>query len=247
MAIGSVAADAAAPLAGAPPADGLPQHVAIIMDGNRRWARERGLPEAEGHAAGVQAVRPIVEHAVRRGVRVLSIFAFSRENWGRASHEVDTLIGLLEATIREQTPRLVEEGVRVRMLGRTDELPPHARDSIAEALAATAGGHRMVLNVAFNYSSRAEIVDAVRALLAEGRGHAELDEASLAAHLYTAGLPEPDLLIRTGGDKRISNFLLWQAAYAELYFCDVFWPDFGPAELDAALAEFARRSRRFGR
>ncbi|CAN5833191.1 isoprenyl transferase [soil metagenome] len=247
MAVPSVLTDAAAPLAAEAREEDLPRHVAIIMDGNRRWARERGLPEAEGHAAGVQAVRPIVEHAVRRGVGVLSIFAFSRENWGRASHEVDTLIGLLEATIRDQTPRLVEEGVRIHMLGRTDELPPPTRASIEEALAATAEGQRMVLNVAFNYSSRAEIVDAVRASLAEGRGAAELDEASLDAHLYTAGLPEPDLLIRTGGDKRISNFLLWQAAYAELYFCDVFWPDFGPPELDAALAEFARRSRRFGR
>jgi undecaprenyl diphosphate synthase len=217
------------------------------MDGNRRWARERGLPEAQGHAAGVEAVRPIVEHAVRRGVAVLTIYAFSRENWARSSQEVETLIGLLEATIREQTPLLVEEGVRVRMLGRTDELPPLTRASIEEALEATAGGERMILNVAFNYSSRAEIVDAVRACREAGCGPAELDEDHLASHLYTAGLPEPDLLIRTGGDQRISNFLLWQAAYAELYFCDVYWPDFGPEALDVAFAEFARRSRRFGR
>jgi undecaprenyl diphosphate synthase len=225
----------------------LPRHVAIIMDGNRRWARERGLPEAEGHAAGVEAVRPIVEHAVRRGVAILTIYAFSRENWARSAGEVETLIGLLEATIRDQTPRLMEEGVQVRMLGRTDELPPETRASVEEALAATVGGSRMILNVAFNYSSRAEIVDAVRACIREGCAPDELDEAHVAAHLYTAGLPEPDLLIRTGGDQRISNFLLWQAAYAELYFCDVYWPDFGPDQLDAALAEFARRSRRFGR
>ena len=225
----------------------VPRHVAIIMDGNRRWARERGLPEAQGHAAGVEAVRPIVEHAVRRGVAVLTIYAFSRENWARASHEVETLIGLLEATIREQTPRLVEEGVRVRMLGRTDELPPLTRASIEEALEATEVGDRMILNVAFNYSSRAEIVDAVRACARSGHALDTLDEEHLTTHLYTAGLPEPDLLIRTGGDQRISNFLLWQAAYTELYFCDVYWPDFGPDQLDAAFAEFARRSRRFGR
>ena len=227
--------------------DEVPRHVAIIMDGNRRWARERGLPEAQGHAAGVEAVRPIVEHAVRRGVEVLTIYAFSRENWARASHEVETLIGLLEATIRDQTPQLVEEGVRVRMLGRTDELPPLTRASIEEALEATEGGERMILNVAFNYSSRAEIVDAVRACIRAGCAVDDLDEAHITSHLYTAGLPEPDLLIRTGGDQRISNFLLWQAAYAELYFCDVYWPDFGPEQLDAAFAEFARRSRRFGR
>ena len=238
--------DAAGP-ARDPDGDAIPRHVAIIMDGNRRWARERGLPEPQGHAAGVEAVRPIVEHAVRRGVAVLTIYAFSRENWARASSEVEILIGLLEATIRDQTPLLVKEGVQVRMLGRTDELPPLTRASIEEALSATAGGERMILNVAFNYSSRAEIVDALRACVEAGCTASDLDEAHIDAHLYTAGLPEPDLLIRTGGEQRISNFLLWQAAYAELYFCDVYWPDFGPDQLDAALAEFARRSRRFGR
>ena len=238
--------DAAGP-ARDPNGDAIPRHVAIIMDGNRRWARERGLPEPQGHAAGVEAVRPIVEHAVRRGVAVLTIYAFSRENWARASSEVEILIGLLEATIRDQTPLLVKEGVQVRMLGRTDELPPLTRASIEEALSATAGGERMILNVAFNYSSRAEIVDALRACVEAGCAASDLDEAHIDAHLYTAGLPEPDLLIRTGGEQRISNFLLWQAAYAELYFCDVYWPDFGPDQLDAAFAEFARRSRRFGR
>jgi undecaprenyl diphosphate synthase len=243
----SLAARSTERVSGADAGDEVPRHVAIIMDGNRRWARERGLPEAQGHAAGVDAVRPIVEHSVRRGVEVLTIYAFSRENWARASHEVETLIGLLEATIRDQTPLLVDEGVRVRMLGRTDELPPLTRASIEEALEATRGGERMILNVAFNYSSRAEIVDAVRACIRAGCAADELDEAHITSHLYTAGLPEPDLLIRTGGDQRISNFLLWQAAYAELYFCDAYWPDFGPDQLDVAFAEFARRSRRFGR
>jgi len=225
----------------------VPRHVAIIMDGNRRWARARGVPEAQGHAAGVEAIRPIVEHAVELGVEALTIYAFSRENWQRSSHEVETLIGLLEATIRDETPKLIEEGVQVRLAGRLSELPHETRASIEQAIAATAGGERMVLNVAFNYSSRSEIVDAVLSYVDEGNALAELDETSLSGHLYTAGLPDPDLLIRTGGDQRISNFLLWQAAYAELYFCDCFWPDFGPAQFDEAIAEFARRARRFGR
>ncbi len=233
--------------AAADPGSRLPRHVAIIMDGNRRWARARGVPEAQGHAAGVEAIRPIVEHAVRRGIEVLTIYAFSRENWQRPSSEVETLIGLLDATIRDETPRLVEQGVRVRLAGRLDELPAETRASIEQAILATAGGERMTLNVAFNYSSRSEIIDAVHAFVDDGHSLAELDEEALSAYLYTADLPDPDLLIRTGGDQRISNFLLWQAAYAELYFCDCYWPDFGPAELDAAIDEFARRARRFGR
>jgi undecaprenyl diphosphate synthase len=225
----------------------IPRHVAIIMDGNRRWARARGLPEAQGHAAGVEAIRPIVRHATDLGVQALTIYAFSRENWQRSGDEVETLIGLLEAAIRDETPELIEQGVRVRLSGRLRELPPGTRASIEQAISATAQGERMVLNVAFNYSSQTEIVDAVRAYAAAGKDPRELDEAGLAAYLYTAGLPDPDLLIRTGGDQRVSNFLLWQAAYAELYFCDCFWPDFGPAELDAAIDEFGRRTRRFGR
>jgi undecaprenyl diphosphate synthase len=225
----------------------LPRHVAIIMDGNRRWARERGLPEAQGHAAGVEAIRPIVERSVERGVQVLSIYAFSRENWQRADHEVRTLFTLLEGAIRDETPRLREQGVRVRLLGRIDELGAGTRASIEDALALTADGTTMTLNVAFNYSSRSELVDAVRRCVEDGLTPDEITEEALDARLYTAGLPEPDLLIRTGGDQRVSNFLLWQAAYAELYFCDRYWPDFDQAAYDEALAEFARRSRRFGR
>jgi undecaprenyl diphosphate synthase len=233
--------------AGAGEEERLPRHVAIIMDGNRRWARAHGVPEAQGHAAGVEAIRPIVEHAAGRGIEVLTIYAFSRENWQRSSAEVETLIGLLDATIRDETPSLVEQGVRVRLAGRLEELPAETRASIEQAIVLTADGTRMTLNVAFNYSSRSEIVDAVRAYVDDGNDLAELDEEGLASYLYTADLPDPDLLIRTGGDQRISNFLLWQAAYAELYFCDRFWPDFGPADLDAAITEFARRARRFGR
>jgi undecaprenyl diphosphate synthase len=232
---------------GAGQGDLPPRHVAIIMDGNRRWARLRGLPEAQGHAAGVDAIRPIVEHAGARGVAVLSIYAFSRENWARASHEVETLFGLLESAIRDYTPDLVRDGVRVRLMGRVDELPPATRSSIEEAVRATAAGTRMTLNVAFNYSGRSDIVDAVRRCIGDGLPAEAIDEDAISERLYTQGLPEPDLLIRTGGDQRISNFLIWQAAYAELYFCDRLWPDFDPAALDEALAEYARRSRRFGR
>ncbi len=225
----------------------LPRHVAIVMDGNRRWARMRGVAEAEGHAAGVRAIRPIVEHAVRRGIEALSLYAFSRENWSRSQDEVRTLFALLEAAIRDETPELIRQGVTVRILGRLDELPEQTRASIGEALAATRGGERLQLNVAFNYSGRSEIVDALRRCLADGLTPAEVDEAAVAARLYTSDLPDLDLLIRTGGDQRISNFLIWQAAYAEFFFCDTLWPDFDPDVFDAALGEFARRSRRFGR
>jgi undecaprenyl diphosphate synthase len=228
-------------------AEELPRHVAIIMDGNRRWARAREVPEAQGHAAGVEAIRPIVEHAAELGIEALTIYAFSRENWQRSSHEVETLIGLLEATIRDETPRLIEQGVQVRLAGRLAELPAETRASIEQAILATAEGQRMVLNVAFNYSSRSEIIDAVKAYVDDGNALADLDEESLDGYLYTSGMPELDLLVRTGGDRRISNFLLWQAAYAELYYCDAFWPDFGPGEFDLAIAEYARRTRRFGR
>jgi undecaprenyl diphosphate synthase len=225
----------------------LPRHVAIVMDGNRRWARLRGLSEGEGHSAGVDAIRPIVEHCADLGIEALSIYAFSRENWSRDESEVQTLFALLEAAIRRETPDLVKQGVRVRILGRVDELPDQTRASVADALSATEAGHRMTLNVAFNYSGRSEIVDAVRRAVGDGLGPEDIDEEAIRSRLYTADGPDLDLLIRTGGEQRISNFLIWQAAYAELYFTDVLWPDFAPSTLDAALAEFARRSRRFGR
>ncbi len=225
----------------------LPRHVAIIMDGNRRWARQRGVSEAEGHSAGVDAIRPIVERAGDVGVEALSIFAFSRENWQRDDEEVATLFALMEAAIRREVPDLIRQGVRIRVLGRLSELPESTRESIAEAIAATAHGQKLALNIAFNYSGRSEIVDAVRGALADGVSPDEVDEEHIAERLYTSQLPPLDLLIRTGGEQRISNFLIWQAAYAELFFSDRLWPDFDQAEFDAALAEFARRSRRFGR
>jgi len=229
------------------PPDELPRHVAIIMDGNRRWARLRDLPELDGHAAGVEAIRALLRHAVRRGVPVLTLYAFSRENWARSDDEVTGLFGLLEAAIRSETDELQAQGVRIRLLGRLDELPDATRASIGQALDATAGGERLLLNIAFNYAGRTEIVDAVRQLAASGIPAAEIDEAAISGALYTAGLPDPDLVIRTGGEQRLSNFLIWQSAYAEFYTCEALWPDFGPDAFDAALLEFARRHRRFGR
>ncbi len=224
-----------------------PRHVAIIMDGNRRWARNRGLSEIEGHAAGVESVREILKHAVRRGIPFLTIYAFSRENWARSDAEVAGLFGLLSAAICDETPELRRQGVRVALLGRLDELPDATRESVQAALHDTAGGDRLVLNVAFNYGGRTELVDAFRRLARTGISPDAIDEDAISGALYTAGLPDPDLVIRTGGEQRLSNFLIWQSAYAEFYSSDVLWPDFGADAFDAALLEYARRSRRFGR
>jgi undecaprenyl diphosphate synthase len=225
----------------------LPRHVAIIMDGNRRWARQRGVAELDGHAAGVEAIRGLLRHAVRRGIQVLTLYAFSRENWARTDAEVVGLFGLLEAAIRSETAELREQGVRVQLLGRLDELPAETRRSIESALDATAGGERLILNVAFNYAGRTELVDAIRRIVRSGVPAEAIDESTVAGALYTGDLPDPDLVIRTGGEQRLSNFLIWQAAYAELLTTETLWPDFGPDSLDDALAEYATRTRRFGR
>ncbi len=225
----------------------VPRHVAIIMDGNRRWARAHGVTEAEGHAAGVRAIRPLLHRAVERGVGVLSLYAFSRENWARSAEEIRTLFELLQSAIRDETAELRSQGVRVRLLGRLDELPEATRASILGGLDATREGDRLLLNVAFNYSGRSEIADAARRCVEDGLAPDQVDEAAIEARLYTAGVPDPDLLIRTAGEERLSNFLIWQAAYAELYFSELAWPDFGPDAFDEALVEYARRTRRFGR
>jgi undecaprenyl diphosphate synthase len=228
------------------PAD-LPRHVAIIMDGNRRWARLHDRAELEGHAAGVEAIRTLLRHAVRRGVPVMTLYAFSRENWARSDDEVTGLFALLEQAIRSETAELRAQGVRIRLLGRLEELPDDTRRSIDDALAQTADGERLLLNVAFNYAGRTELVDAFRRLTERGVTSDEIDESVISEALYTAGLPDPDLVIRTGGEQRLSNFLIWQSAYAEFYSTEVLWPDFGADAFDAALLEFARRTRRFGR
>jgi undecaprenyl diphosphate synthase len=227
--------------------DELPRHVAIIMDGNRRWARAHGVSDYEGHAAGVEAIRGLLQHAVRRGVPVLTLYAFSRENWARSDDEVAGLFDLLGQAIRDETDELRAQGVRVSLLGRLDELPATTRDSILSALDRTAEGTRLRLNIAWNYAGRTEIVDALRRIVASGVAAEDIDERTVGEALYTAGLPDPDLLIRTGGEQRISNFLIWQSAYAELVFSERLWPDFGPDALDEALVEFASRTRRFGR
>lgn len=238
-------AGALAPLALSP--EELPRHVAIIMDGNRRWARQRGLEELQGHAAGVDAIRRLLRHVAERGVAILSLYAFSRENWGRSDEEVTGLFALLEQAIRSETPTLRAQGVRVQLLGRLGELPSETRRSIEAAVAETEGGDRMLLNIAFNYGGRTELVDAVRAIIASGLGPDEVDEEVVSGALYTAGQPDPDLVVRTGGEQRLSNFLIWQSAYAEFYSSPLLWPDFGPEAFDAALLEFASRTRRFGR
>jgi undecaprenyl diphosphate synthase len=216
------------------------------MDGNRRWAAARGLPSIAGHVQGVEAIVPIVRSAPDRKIEVLSLYVFSQENWRRPEEEVAGLFGLIDGAVQQYTDELVEQGVRVRVIGRLHEAPVDIQRSIRAAEERTRGGTRMALNIAFNYSGRSEIVDAVRALIAAGVPAQEIDEDRLGAHLYTAGQPDPDLIIRTGAEQRTSNFLLWQGAYAELVFCSALWPDFSEADLDAALAEFAVRQRRYG-
>jgi undecaprenyl diphosphate synthase len=216
------------------------------MDGNRRWAAARGLPGIAGHVQGVEAIRPVVKHAPDRGIEVLSLYVFSRENWTRTEAEVNGLFSLVDSAVRQHTDELIDEGVSVQVIGRLHEAPSDVQRSIREAEERTRGGARMQLNIAFNYSGRSEIIDAVRALVAAGVPAIEIDEPALAAQLYTAGQPDPDLIIRTGGEHRTSNFLLWQGAYAELVVSDRLWPDFTPADLDAALDDYAGRHRRFG-
>jgi undecaprenyl diphosphate synthase len=216
------------------------------MDGNRRWAAARGLPAIAGHVQGVEAIKPIVRLAPDRGIEVLSLYVFSQENWRRSEEEVAGLFSLVDGAVRQNTDELVAQGVSVRVIGRLHEAPIDVQRSIREAEERTRVGTRMALNIAFNYSGRTEIIDAVRALMAAGVPPRDVDEERVAEHLYTAGQPDPDLIIRTGGEQRTSNFMLWQGAYAELVFCSALWPDFGETDLDTALEEYARRHRRFG-
>ena len=229
----------------------VPAHVAIIMDGNGRWAKGRSLPRPLGHHAGMTAVREVVEGSLAAGVGVLTLFAFSQENWQRPPREIDALMSLLEEYIAKEADELREQGVSVRILGDIDRLTGGARRAVDRIVADTAGGSALALNLCISYSSRAEIARAARLLaeeVAAGRlDPAAVDEEALARHLYTAPWPDPDLLIRTSGEMRISNFLLWQLAYAELYVTPVLWPDFTRRHLFEAILEFQRRDRRFGR
>ena len=227
-----------------------PRHVAIIMDGNGRWATARGLPRVAGHRAGAQAVRRTIERSIASGVTWLTLYAFSSENWRRPADEVLELTGLLKHYLRQELAELHAEGVRLRVIGDRTRFDTETRAELDRAEAKTLGNVRLNLNIALSYGARDEIVAAARAIiLAAQKGELNpesLDETGFERFLSTAGMPDPDLLIRTSGERRLSNFLLWQSAYAELVFLDVLWPDFGTAEFDAALAEFARRERRFG-
>lgn len=216
------------------------------MDGNRRWAAARGLPSIAGHVQGVETIRPIVRVAPDHGIEVLSLYVFSQENWRRPEDEVTGLFGLIDAAVQQHTAELIEEGISVRVIGRLHEAPPDVQRSIRTAEERTRGGRRMALNIAFNYSARTELIDAMRSLMAAEVPPAQVDETMVTERLYTAGQPDVDLVIRTGGEQRMSNFLLWQGAYAELVFCPALWPDFSEADLEAALAEFTNRQRRFG-
>jgi undecaprenyl diphosphate synthase len=223
-----------------------PEHVAIIMDGNSRWARERLLPRVMGHKAGIETIRRVAEAADRRGIRVLTLYAFSTENWSRPADEVDALMDLFSETIRREVDELARRGIELRFSGRLHELSAALQDQIRQSNDRTRVSAKAILNIAINYGGRQEIIDAIRELAREGADLAQLDEASLASHLYTRGLPDPDLVIRTAGEMRLSNFLLWQAAYSEFYSTQTLWPDFGETDFDEALASYQRRVRRFG-
>ena len=229
----------------------VPRHVAIIMDGNGRWARERRMPRPFGHRSGMKSVRETVQGAIELGIEYLSLFAFSQENWQRPAAEVDALMSLLEEYIGREADELESKGVRVRVLGDLARLTPAAAAAVDRVVRQTAGGARLTLNLFISYGGRAELVRAARQLAEDvGAGRLtteQIDEEALAARLFTAGCPDPDLLIRTSGEQRISNFLLWQLAYAELYISPVLWPDFSRSELYAAVLDFQARERRFGR
>ena len=228
----------------------VPQHVAIIMDGNGRWAQQRGRPRTFGHSKGVEAVRRVVEAAGDRGVRTLTLFSFSTENWSRPADEVGALFELMKRYVAADLQTLKKKGVRIRIIGRRDDLTPDVADTVLKAEADTAHNTEFNLNIAFNYGGRDEILRAAQTLARSARNGdlnpADIDEDRLSSALDTAGLPDVDLMIRTSGEQRISNFLLWQAAYAEFYFTDVLWPDFDDAELARALDVFQQRNRRYG-
>jgi undecaprenyl diphosphate synthase len=226
--------------------DRLPRHVAVIMDGNGRWAAQRHLPRVEGHRAGIDAVRDVVETSARLGIEVLTLYAFSVENWKRPVMEVSTLMALLKRYLRLELSTLLGNNIRFNVIGRADELARDIRAELKAAEEKTAANTGMLFNIALNYGGRAEIVEAARRLLAAGVRPDELDEQRFAGFLYTAGQPDPDLLIRTSGEIRVSNFLLWQIAYAEIWVTDTLWPDFRKRDLLEAIVAYQKRDRRYG-
>jgi len=224
----------------------LPAHIAIIMDGNGRWAAKRHLPRVEGHRAGIEAVRDAVETSARLGVQVLTLYAFSVENWKRPRSEVSTLMTLLKRYLRLELNTLLKNDIRFKVIGRADALAPDVREQLGLAMERTAGASGMRFNIALNYGGRAEIVDAARRAIESGVAPDALDEARFSEFLYTAGQPDPDLLIRTSGEMRVSNFLLWQIAYSEIWVTDTLWPDFRRRHLLEAILDYQKRDRRYG-
>jgi undecaprenyl diphosphate synthase len=224
----------------------VPRHIGIIMDGNGRWARRRGKPASYGHRAGVRTIKRVLDACEKLGVRVLSIYAFSTENWSRPRAEVRALMRLFHETMQREIEEMHRRGVRIVVSGRRDDLSPRMRDRIEEAMRRTASNTNGVLNVCLNYGGRAEIVDAVRKLVSEGIAASEVDEEAISSRMYNPELPDPDLIIRTAGERRVSNFLLWQGAYSEMLVSETLWPDYDVVDLKAALADYASRVRRFG-
>lgn len=225
------------------PSTTIPRHIAIVMDGNGRWAKQRFLPRLAGHKQGVEALRRCVSACIERGVRVLTVFAFSSENWNRPQDEVSGLMNLLAGALAREVPGLSQEGVQLHFVGERASLSDKVKAGFAQAEASTASNDRLILNVCFNYGGRWDIAQAAERLIAQGL---PLTESNMSAAMALSHVADPDLLIRTGGESRISNFLLWQIAYSELYFSAVLWPEFGAEQLDAAIADFATRERRFG-
>ncbi len=225
----------------------IPAHVAIIMDGNGRWAQQRDLPRLAGHRAGTENIRRVLRAAVELGIKVLTIYAFSTENWGRPEDEVHGLLSIFQEMIAREVPELHKNGVRLRHLGSLEGIDQSMRDAVHAALELTKNNDRIILNVAFNYGGRAEILDAIRRMIQDDVQPEQVDETLFSRYLYTAGLPDPDLIIRTAGEMRLSNFLIWQSAYAEYYSTTTLWPDFDKEELFKALLAFSQRHRRFGK
>ncbi len=224
----------------------VPEHVAIIMDGNGRWAQARGLPRLAGHRAGTQNIRRICEACTDNGVKILTLYAFSTENWSRPRPEVEGLMRLFSRTVKTEKRSITDNGIQLRVMGRLEGLPSRLVQEIMEVVEETRNNDCLILNVAFNYGGRAEVVDAARRILADGLRPEELDEARFETYLYTSGMRDPDLVIRTANEMRLSNFLIWQTAYSEYYSTPVYWPDFGKEQFQAALDDYARRQRKFG-
>jgi undecaprenyl diphosphate synthase len=224
----------------------FPDHIAIIMDGNGRWAQKRGLPRLEGHQAGVENLHSAIKYFAKLKLKYLTLYGFSTENWKRPKEEIEGLLNLLQEAIDEETLELHKNGIRIRHLGRRENLPAGLQRAIAKAVELTKDNQGMTLSIAFDYGGRTEILDAVRKIANEGIPPKKIDEQLFESYLYTAGMPPVDLVIRTAGELRISNFLIWQTAYSEYYFAEVFWPDFDSKEIDKALLAYSQRQRRFG-